>query len=321
MDCDICCDNFDDKEKEPKILVRCGHTLCAGCVESIRRTSGNDIVCPHCRVVTRVDEIRTNFAVRNLLEQSPPAKNPERPFCDTHATNQVSVYCVPCSQFVCPECFETSDSVHGTHARVSFTDGISKVRQELDGMTQSCERIKESNTKDLQQLHLLHQELSRLNDICVGHFNRIVEGFKSQLAQVQARIHKSGDRLQAQSAVAVNKLNTAKAIVQLVTRIKGDISTHLVDYTRNRAEMKRYITSMTSDVGRLEDEFDQVSISRSGGPDGKTHGDIPRISLCFPDSYEIFRFEGCTSDGAIPNEERIKRRTLHRKTSNDELKD
>ena len=322
MDCDICCEPFDNREREPKILARCGHTVCDGCIQSIRRTTsaGDDIVCPHCRVVTRFEEIRSNFAIRSLLEQPIISKKPDRPSCMTHPTHQVSVFCVPCRQFVCHDCFETVDSFHSTHARISFNDGINKIQEELEGFTESCDRIKERNIKDLEQLHMLHQELSRLNDVCVGHYNRVLEFFKAQLVQVQVRLNESDTRLQAQSAVAVDKLNTAKAIEQLVTRIKNDVPTHLVDYMRNRNGITECIKSMSSEVHSLEEDLNQVSISSTKSSGMSQHQDIPRVSLSFPDSYQIFKLEGnIAQERDHHHHKRIKHRTLHRKTSNDEL--
>lgn len=319
MDCDICCDHFRET-KEPKILTRCGHTICSDCIESIRRTSGNDISCPHCRVITRIDDIRTNFAIKGLLDEPDRRKDSERPMCLSHTGNRVVVFCVPCSQFLCQECFETVDAVHSTHARISFSDGIGRIHEKLEHTSDTCERIREQNTKQIEDLHKLHQEMARLNDTCVAHYNRVVEMYTSQLLQVQGRLKECERQLQERAAVAVNKLNTAKAIEQLVTRIKNDVPTNLGDYMNHRDGIEQCLLSMNVDGESIRESLDQVTIGDSVSVNVNYAAVLPRISLSFPDSYQLFKIEESDTRPAILPRERIKRRTLHRTTSNDELK-
>jgi hypothetical protein len=166
----------------------------------------------------------------------------------------------------------------------------------------------------------LHQELARLNDKCVAHYNRVVEIYTLQLLQVQGRLGESERQLQERAAVAVNKLNTAKAIEHLVTRIKNDVPTNLADYMNHRDGLEQCLLSMNMESESLRTSLDQVTISDSVSVNVSHAVVLPRISLSFPDSYQLFKIEEGDTRPPVLEQGRIKRRTLHRTTSNDELK-
>ncbi|EFP06165.1 hypothetical protein CRE_05839 [Caenorhabditis remanei] len=63
FECEICLQQFTDVAGNcaPKVL-RCGHTICASCVNSLKQN--NSVTCPFCRVVTSdVAEISINFYI------------------------------------------------------------------------------------------------------------------------------------------------------------------------------------------------------------------------------------------------------------------
>lgn len=72
LECSICLDTFHD----PVILPSCGHTFCRQCVSQLAETTGGgwfqnsrrgQHACPTCRSPFRLAEVRTNFALRQLL--------------------------------------------------------------------------------------------------------------------------------------------------------------------------------------------------------------------------------------------------------------
>ena len=55
LSCEICYMNYDNLTHLPKILPRCGHTLCNSCVKEIIKESNNvsnSITCPKCKCVS-----------------------------------------------------------------------------------------------------------------------------------------------------------------------------------------------------------------------------------------------------------------------------
>lgn len=320
MDCDICCESYEIVEREPKILTQCGHTLCTSCVDALRRISGNDITCPQCRVVTSANEVRTNFAIKGLMEQSGMRKlTMQAPSCKSHPQESVTVLCVPCKQFICKECFETVDALHSAHARVSFKDGVERIRSDMEETHCACERIRIQNEQELSRLHGIHQELSRLNDACVTHFNAVVERFRRELLQVQEELRKREALIKEESAVVVNRLNTSKAIEQLVSNIKTDVQTHISEYIQTKEGLCEAMNYLNSDIKSLDDHFNEVSISGTTDGNARLRAVLPRITLNFPNSYDIFEIDNGALEVHTGSKVPAKRRTLHRKTSNDQL--
>jgi hypothetical protein len=323
MDCDICCEPYENDQREPKILTQCGHTLCTSCIESLRRISGNDLTCPQCRVVTSISQIRTNFAIKGLMEQSGATGKhntlPDRPGCVSHADEPVTVFCIPCKQFICKECFETVDSIHSAHARVSFKDGLERIRGDLEETHYVCDRIKRQNEQELARLHVVHHELSKMNDACIIHFNLVVERFKKALMEVQGEFGRREAIIRQESAHVVNRLNTAKAIEQLVSSIKTDVQTNLNEYIGAREGLTYAMNCLESDTEALDAHFDEVSISGTVNSDMNHRSFLPRVVLTFPDSYDLFRVDKAQPNTHPESQLQTKRRPLHRKTSNDEL--
>ncbi|EFP06079.1 hypothetical protein CRE_05895 [Caenorhabditis remanei] len=63
FECEICLQQFTDiaGNRAPKVL-RCGHTICANCVNSLQQN--NSVTCPFCRVVTsNLAEIYNNYII------------------------------------------------------------------------------------------------------------------------------------------------------------------------------------------------------------------------------------------------------------------
>ncbi|RNA42558.1 Na(+) H(+) exchange regulatory cofactor NHE, partial [Brachionus plicatilis] len=65
--CEICFENFDEKDHLPIALFPCGHTFCANCVQNL-----NNQTCPACN--QKFEKRAKNWAIINLI---PRAKIPE----------------------------------------------------------------------------------------------------------------------------------------------------------------------------------------------------------------------------------------------------
>lgn len=70
MDCPICFNEFDLKERYPKVLT-CGHTYCTGCVEDYV-FMGNNRSCPFCKKgigYSNIEEVPNNYSLMFMLER------------------------------------------------------------------------------------------------------------------------------------------------------------------------------------------------------------------------------------------------------------
>src|SRR5690242_11807114 len=79
LDCNICLEKYDSKEKIPRLL-KCGHTFCTKCLKEITRLNNNSnenlrlpfVKCPMDKLIghpnTNVEEIPINRLVIDLLD-------------------------------------------------------------------------------------------------------------------------------------------------------------------------------------------------------------------------------------------------------------
>ena len=70
MECQICYETFDSRNFLPKILIKCGHSLCRICLDRLSYKS-NIISCPICRGKSRIikkEYIPTNFSLLEVID-------------------------------------------------------------------------------------------------------------------------------------------------------------------------------------------------------------------------------------------------------------
>ena len=61
MNCQVCFENYNDKDNQPYAIIPCGHTFCKLCLESLKETK-----CPKCR--REISEKIVNYAILDVLE-------------------------------------------------------------------------------------------------------------------------------------------------------------------------------------------------------------------------------------------------------------
>ncbi|EFP10533.1 hypothetical protein CRE_29049 [Caenorhabditis remanei] len=68
--CDACYDDYSNS-RIPRILTKCGHTICEECAKGLLR--GNGMRCPYCKKITLVNgpanSLRKNFALMDIVER------------------------------------------------------------------------------------------------------------------------------------------------------------------------------------------------------------------------------------------------------------
>ncbi len=66
IQCDDCHEEFNKSNKQPKILPKCGHTLCLQCIKSLKNG-----VCSQCGTrqnIDNPDSLLLNEKLLNILE-------------------------------------------------------------------------------------------------------------------------------------------------------------------------------------------------------------------------------------------------------------
>ncbi|EGT55076.1 hypothetical protein CAEBREN_23935 [Caenorhabditis brenneri] len=54
-ECGICLNDYDSSVV-PRVLVGCGHTICEGCIEKLKKNFSNKVSCPFCRRATELPD-------------------------------------------------------------------------------------------------------------------------------------------------------------------------------------------------------------------------------------------------------------------------
>lgn len=77
MECPICLFNFDSEDRIPKILTKCGHTVCMKCLGSIYWNDEVGFKCPFCKEEYRdkLEDLPINYLVLNTVSYSQPPPN------------------------------------------------------------------------------------------------------------------------------------------------------------------------------------------------------------------------------------------------------
>ncbi|KAF1763098.1 hypothetical protein GCK72_011363 [Caenorhabditis remanei] len=76
LNCKVCTQPYSTitTVTTPRILVRCGHTVCQGCIQNLMDPQQHQVICPFCRKDTSVpdglvEELPKNFAILELVEK------------------------------------------------------------------------------------------------------------------------------------------------------------------------------------------------------------------------------------------------------------
>lgn len=324
MECDICCLHFD-KTRPPQVLTSCGHTLCGCCIENIRRSSRHtDIVCPHCRALTAPNDVRTNYALIQLIEaqgnRTPEASNQHS--CELHPQKPVTVFCASCLKFICPDCFEVSSAAHSNHNRIPLEDGVQLLMREVNEIRERIREFLVRNDSDIQsesvRVHNGILESQGLAQQAVDHYNHVVHHLKLELDLVLHELHRS----QAQLARNLNQYQTKRlAFEEVLAGLPNSADViSLRSFTQRRERLRRALDDMVDSNGVLA-ALDSISI---GGSSTKAAVDTDRVlpTLRLLDASEVRLYDMQPVKNArssISSDSALSQTRIHRSTSNDQL--
>lgn len=323
MDCDICFSRFDD-EKIPKILSRCGHTLCSECVSNIQQKSGNvNVQCPHCRLETRANDIRTNFALLGITGARASGSINRAPHCSNHAAETISVFCVKCGLFICKDCFDVSAAPHAGHERMQLNTGIRLVAQQRDRF---LERI--------QAVISLNQEVIRKESIRIKHANGVLanmaeqatQHFTNAVGELKAELDSVLQSLAAFQRTLSMDLESADrtriAFEEMTNSIpeSNDIPS-LIRFTEQR-ELLETTIEQAGFREQILDDLDNISLEGIFNRGSQREIALPKLTVLNAENRRLFSLELPTGrpDQIYSMEGERPVRTLHRSTSNDRLR-
>lgn len=324
LECDICCNSYGSNIREPKILARCGHTICSECIESLRRTADRvyDIQCPHCRVVTPVNEIRTNYAISAAIDSpSDQKKISNEPVCVSHASLPVCLFCVTCQVFICPQCYEIAGAPHATHSRVSLADGIDGVARRNAEIVARVEALRSSNsellTRETQEVSQGIQKLEAMGQGAIEHYHRQVESLSEQLDAALTVLGRYKASLDKRIEPLVRRQSVLDNIRRGLATKPRTVSEANATLVTRETVMRDWIESDLNMC--VSDSLDQISIGHSRPDASHSELVLPIVLMNDVASSGHIRIEDPQVLRMASNKPRMQTRGLHRTTSNDQL--
>ena len=187
MNCNQCEQNYDLHKRTPKILSKCGHTICSSCLSKLSSTVLGEFKCPFDNIYYQItDNFLTNDNIIQYLEKNTLSNDK----CLNHAKRK-DVYCFECKVDLCSECALFDG--HRLH-QVEQIDSIrTNEQRKYLKLVESFETLKfqikekyDLAIKDSQSLRVSQQDLiEKFFDV----FYRSIEGIKrNSLALVNRRI-------------------------------------------------------------------------------------------------------------------------------------
>jgi len=143
--CSVCYTEFDNKEKKPKIIPGCGHTICLFCLEKILGMSKP--MCPLDRkpLTRKIEDYSTNIIVLQLIEEKTQGG------CPLH-NEPNNLVCLDDKCLICKYCAEYGD--HKGH-KIKHVNDVQKEanaqRMRLKDMIDALEEEEQAIYRELDE--------------------------------------------------------------------------------------------------------------------------------------------------------------------------
>ncbi|CAI2385357.1 unnamed protein product [Moneuplotes crassus] len=186
--CDRCSSQFDEDERIPLVLERCGHSICRACQPYIKRAR-------MCNVCDEPQEHPENLAVNKPLlkmmrilkkrdgssgQNQPTSQINKDNLCEIHSMKEVEYYCKDCKALICPECMFSD---HNGHNFILIEDAVRSLSNEMNNLFTSYDQLRsleasksarnDRNVKEIQNKLELNKN-TQIKFIRQG-FDKIVE--------------------------------------------------------------------------------------------------------------------------------------------------
>lgn len=124
MKCHSCHLDFDLRLLRPKLLPKCGHSVCSPCLESLKQSSG--FKCPVDSIFYPASiDISDNLLIIETIQNG---QTESEKMCLRHK-KELEIYCIDCSKEVCANCLLFDD--HKSHQYEPVSEALRKCEQKM----------------------------------------------------------------------------------------------------------------------------------------------------------------------------------------------
>ncbi|CAL4063491.1 unnamed protein product [Meganyctiphanes norvegica] len=285
IECEICLNYFDEKERRPKNL-QCGHTFCLACMET-SFAKGNPL-CSLCRTphnAETIDNIPFNFRLEELIrkkyKQSQSEIEEDEGFshgnCLQHERNRNYFLCQTHNVYVCAECMLDEHKLgkcqlksykdelleRKEELKVIVDDNISSFETHVKGLKgKTCSKDKdiESATEEIERLQLLIN--SKKEEIKKDA--EIREKYEHVLMEIQLKIKSfESDKEKIDNA---NKKRSILNVCDKINKEKHSLNDWLLSSIKNSKNLSVYLHMLESEDTMLkegENKYSKVDLKNS----------------------------------------------------------
>ncbi|XP_066266710.1 tripartite motif-containing protein 2-like [Branchiostoma lanceolatum] len=256
--CQVCLEDF----KQPKMLP-CLHTFCHPCLERLLATEpAGKLDCPTCRQDVPlpnngVQGLKSNFLVgelRGILQQQSEREPSEEredgvPCTVCGAWNSAQIYCVECTHYLCPTCFNThfKNKPTSTHKVV--------IVQELQSVlfTTELRAWETSKCEDQHELNKFYCDTCH-RVICL---HCLVTAHKDhQYVEIEKAAEREGAKIKAKLATVKTTADLHEKWVQQLQAVKDGWSTQV---QRAEEQIRKQVNTIIEAAKKMgEDRIGQL---------------------------------------------------------------
>lgn len=205
MNCKQCGSDFNDTSRRPKLLPKCGDSLCLECLDRLRST-GEDFRCPADGILySKNTEIFDNAFVLNCLA----ASKPNSTFCNKH-NKDLELYCADCNVEICPSCVLFGE--HKSHKYEQLSEFRARFSSQLNEFQRKLENIERNlSAKMAEGMSLINRARAERQSQIDSKFdelgmavNRARNAAKEEVALVYENLIESADKIK----IRIKELNS-----------------------------------------------------------------------------------------------------------------
>ena len=134
MNCKQCCSDFNDSVRRPKLLPKCGDSICAMCLDQLR-AGGDEFRCPADGIVyPSSTEVFDNAYLLNFLLPSKASQT----VCLKH-NKDLELHCIDCDIEICASCVLFGEHKHHNYEQLSeyrsrFAERLAEFQRRIEDM-------------------------------------------------------------------------------------------------------------------------------------------------------------------------------------------
>lgn len=217
MNCKQCDSEFDESDHRPKLLPKCGDSICARCLETLRQ-SGKEFHCPADGIVySSTTEIFDNAYILNFIV---PSKG-DLTHCPKHG-KELELYCGDCEIEICPSCVLFGEHKHHKYEQLGdfkarFAAILAEFQQRVEAMDRGLSQkfadaslvVQKSRSEKLQLIDTKFDELialaTKVRNSAKDQLNAAHDSVLSNADLLRSRMKSLSERI-AECARGKNRL-------------------------------------------------------------------------------------------------------------------